>query len=299
LSLPVPSPEGILRIAATLLITILVAACQTPVAPAPASVSPGPVVVLSPSAVAVVSPGPLVVVSPSPLVVVSPSAEPSPTADDALVTVALPVKACPTSTGGVETPPTPPATWETSLPASLANRIGVYGDGYDLVLGPVGWTCEAQVGADGSTSIRVWAPGDEAAQVTSETNGGCFGCGLMLACSTFAVASEQFAVDFGLCDPQRPTEERVTAESAEIIAFVDPPGVAGTGTGSGGAYEASGLVWFSYDGETVFASKSTCTLAPADAALCAPILDQARALLPAPPAGSQPAGIVPLVPPAG
>jgi hypothetical protein len=214
------------------------------------------------------------------------------------VTVSLPVTACTTSTGADEAPPSPPATTVVTVAASLAGRIGVYGDGYDLVMGPAGWSCEAQVGADGSTSLRIWSPGDANAQVTTETNGGCYGCALILACSTFAAASEQYATDFGLCDAQRPPEEQVLAETAELIAFTDAPRVAGTGTGSGGPYEARGLVWYSNDGNAAYASKATCTLAPAEGDLCGPVLDFVRALLPAPPPGSSPAAIAPLVPPA-
>ena len=238
--------------------------------------------------------------------VVPTRAEPSPapptgppsTPADAPVTVSLPVTACATSTGADEAPPSPPATTDVTVAASLAGRVGVYGDGYDLVMGPAGWSCEAQIGADGSTSLRIWSPGDVNAQVIAETNGGCYGCALILACSTFAAASEQYAIDFGLCDAQRPPEEQVAAETAELIAFTDPPGVAGTGTGSGGTYDARGLVWYSNDGDAAFASKVTCTLAPADGDLCGPVLDFARALLPAPPPGSSPAAIAPLVPPA-
>jgi hypothetical protein len=200
--------------------------------------------------------------------------------------------------GTDEAPPSPPATTEVTVAAGLAGRIGVYGDGYDLVMGPAGWTCEAQIGADGSTSLRIWSPTDTHAQVIAETNGGCYGCALILACSTFATASEQYAVDFGLCDPQRPPGEQVRAETAELIAFTDPPRVAGTGTGSGGADEANGLVWYSNDGATALASKATCVLAPADGDLCGAVLDFARSLLPDPPAGSSPDAIAALVPPA-
>jgi hypothetical protein len=214
------------------------------------------------------------------------------------VTVSLPVTACATSMGADEAPPSPPATTEVTVVASLAGRVGVYGDGYDLVMGPAGWSCDAQIGADGSTSLRIWSPGDADAQVITETNGGCYGCALILACSTFAAASEEYAIEFGLCDAQRPPEEQVLAETAELIAFTDPPGIAGTGTGSGGPHEARGLVWYSNDGGTAYASKATCTLAPADGELCGPVLDFVRALLPAPLPGSSPAAIAPLVPPA-
>ena len=67
---------------------------------------------------------------------------------------------------------------------------------------------------------------------------------------------------------------------------------------SGGTYDARGLVWYSSDGGAAFASKATCTLAPADGDLCGPVLDFVRALLPAPPPGSSAAAIAPLVPPA-
>jgi len=276
-----------LRIAAALLLAIVVTACGAPAAASPSGAVP-------PAA------------TPSLAVIASPAVEPPPTPTGAPPsspvddpgTVQLPVTACATSTGGDEAPPSPPATIDVTVTASQAERIGVYGDGYDLVLAPIGWSCEAQIGADGSTSIRVSSPTDTHAQVIGETNGGCYGCALILACSTFASASEQYAVDFGLCDPQRPAEEQVRAETAELIAFTDPPGTAGTGTGSGGPYEARGLVWYSNDGDSAFASKSTCVLAPADGDLCGPVLDFVRALLPAPPAGSSPAEIAALVPPA-
>lgn len=276
-----------MRIAAIPLVAVLVAACGVPAA---ASLSLAVPSAATPSPVAIESPA----VEPTP----TPPDEPSSTPADEPVTVRLPVTACVTSTGADEAPPTPPATHEVTVAASLADRFGIYGDGYDLVLAPIGWSCEAKIGADGSTSIRVSSPTDTHAQVIGETNGGCYGCALILACSTFASASEQYAVDFGLCDPQRPSEERVLAETPELIAFMDSPGVAGTGTGSGGPYEARGLVWYSNDGDSAFASKSTCMLAPADGDLCGPVIDFVRALLPAPPPGSPPAEVAALVPPA-
>ena len=279
-----------MRIAAPLLVAFLVAACQTPATPSSSPAVGSPITVVSPTLEP--SPSPATELSPAP------TARPSPNPAEDPVTIRLPVTACPTSTGTDETPPSPPAEVDVAVAASLVGRLAAFGDGYDLILAPAGWTCEAQIGADGSTSIRAWPPGGGAAQVTSETNGRCYGCGLVIACSTFAVASEQYAVDFGLCDPQRPPDEVVTAETAELIAFADPPGVAGTGIGSGGAYAASGLVWFTSDGDTILASRTTCTLAPADTVLCAPILEFARSLLPDPPAGSPPAEIVALAPPA-
>ena len=285
-----------MRVAATLLLAILVAACGTPAAAVPSSVAPSAVAVASPAAAA----SPVAVASPTPAAEPSstPVAAPSSSPGGEPVTVQLPVTACATSMGADEAPPSPPATTDVTVAASLVGRIGIYGDGYDLVMGPAGWSCEAQIGADGSTSLRIWSPTDPHAEVATETNGGCYGCALMIACSTFATASAQYAVDFGLCDPQRPPEEQVWAETAELIGFTDPAGVVGTGTGSGWAYDARGLVWYSTDGNSAFASRTTCTLAPFDGDLCGPVFDLVRSLLPAPPPGSSPAAIAALVPPA-
>ena len=164
-----------MRIAAALLLAVLLTACGAPAAASPSMAVPP---AATPSPVAIASPA----VEPPP----TPTAAPSPTPVDEPVTVRLPVTACATSTGTDDPPPSPPATADAIVTASLAGRIGVYGDGYDLVMGPIGWSCEAQIGADGSTSIRVWSPGDARAQVIAETNGGCYGCALILTCPTFA-----------------------------------------------------------------------------------------------------------------
>ncbi len=208
----------------------------------------------------------------------------------------IPITQCQTTSGeGVVT--TPPPAQNVTIPSDLQSRLALYGDGYDVVMAPAGWWCQADIGADGSSSVRVWSPQDQQAQVTLETSGACFSCAISTACSVFASAAQQQASQFGACDPLRPVSESVQAETGDTIAFVDPPGVAGTGTGSGSKYESSGVVWYHVYSDSTGAAKTTCTLGPGERDLCSPILDFFRSGLPAAIPGSSPAAIVALCPP--
>ncbi len=260
-----------------MLLAVLLAGCGGNSTPAPASPgasashAAGTPLVTAPLPSAPVTPSPsLAAPSPSPSPAVPSPATPSPTHGSAAVEI--PVVACATSYGVPSSPAPLPATERVTLPAVLASRLAVYANDVDRVLGPRGWTCAAQVGADGTSFLRVANPGDRAAAIAVSTDIGCVGCALDLACPLFATAARLLQETFGLaCSATKPAREIATPESLLLVRFDDPAGVKGTGDGSGGPYPAHGYMYFDSAGPS--AARITCVVGDADADLCAPILD--------------------------
>jgi serine/threonine protein kinase len=126
-------------------------------------------------------------------------------------TVSLPVVACDTSFGVASGTTSPPRRMTIKLPNALASRrLAFYAssDNSVAVLAPSGWSCAAQVGADGSASLvavppaeasvlghgphRSIDPGQEstlAEAITLSDTGGCVGCASTLACGLFGQAT--------------------------------------------------------------------------------------------------------------
>jgi hypothetical protein len=273
-----PSIEGLaVRAAATLLIALVVAACQS-TAPSPGTPMPA---TTSPSSGAPVSSG-TVTAPPVGLATHTPSSPPT--------KATLHVTQCATTSGGGAVPTAQPSQVVT-IPTNLQSRLGLYGDGYHLVMAPSGWHCEAGLATDGNSEVRISSPNDKSALVAQDWYPACYSCVLSAACAVFATAAGLEAADSGNCDSPRPADERLHAETANTISFIDPPGVSGTGIGSGGPYESSGVVFFTTEGQAPSSANMSCTLAPADQDLCGPILDFFRSSVPAPAPGSPPAAI--------
>jgi hypothetical protein len=171
-----------------------------------------------------------------------------------------------------------------TVSSDLASRLAVYADtrGIMRLIAPRGWKCEASYGADGSGGIEVFPPSERTASgapfadlaeaVVSNETSACVGCELNQACSLFTAAAQQLQSQYQQSCRPSPAGQQTTQLSANIVAFEDPPGVAGAGDPSGGANPANGVMTFppySNNGSWL----ETCTLPPADSALCTVSLD--------------------------
>jgi serine/threonine protein kinase len=207
------------------------------------------------------------------------------------VSASLPVVACPTSYA-VEPPPANknlPSAVTASVPADLTSQLNVYADeaGVMEVLAPSGWECTASFGADGSSQMSVTPSGEVLPQsnslpagsqleaIVGTQNGGCQGCADYQACPFFTAAQS----DAGNCTSTAPPAgEEVTQLAPNIVAFEDPPGLAGDAHPSGGEYPANAVMTYTQDpaGSTGNFRSSwleTCTLPFSQQTLCTGVLN--------------------------
>ena len=211
-------------------------------------------------------------------------------------TASVPVVVCPTSLPYTSpTTATEPKSTPLVLPPSLIRSVAVYTDNLARmrIVAPRGWSCSALYGQDGSGDVAVYPPGatlpfdpnyafhsvprsSRLEGVFGGTSGACAGCTLVQACPLFAQARQEYQAQFGgdgCAKPAKPSEETTDQISNGVVAFRDPPGVSGTGSPSGGAYPATGVMTF-YSGSNLGSRVETCTLPPKDAPLCTLSLDQ-------------------------
>ena len=211
--------------------------------------------------------------------------QPSPTA---LVSATLPVISCPTSYG-VALSPAPaslPSSMTASIPRDLANQLTVYADeeGNMKLLGPTGWNCNANFGADGSGGVSVYPSGEAppSGQLFSDStveaiigseSSACVGCTEGQACPLFSTAASDYERDYQMgCPEGAPSGESDTPIQDGVVAFQDPPSVAGTGNPSGGSYPADGVMTY-HSGDTNGSWLDTCTLPYSQQALCTAVLN--------------------------
>lgn len=169
----------------------------------------------------------------------------------------------------------------SGVPASVARRTRFYSDGFVTVLAPKGWACSGLAAADGSQSLSVYPRGQSdplrgtpkrtATAVTVFLDYTGHGPGAALVCALFPGSrAASLAQSTGSC-PSVPAGEVHGRPRPGVVSFVDPPGVAGSGIPSGGAFAASGAVVYptsASEPSSVAVAKITCTLAPGPAALC-------------------------------
>lgn len=201
----------------------------------------------------------------------------------------LPLVVCPTTYGA--SPPTTvilPSTISESVPRDLATQLAMYTDrqGFMKLLGPTGWSCAANFGADGSGGVQVYPAGQsnpvnhQSASsdlgIVGTQNGGCVGCAVTQASRLFAAALSQceseFPGDAQACPSQPPAGESTEPIAAGVVGFLDPPGIAGDGNPSGGQYPANGVMTFQTQQYTT-SFLDTCTLPSSEHALCTAALD--------------------------
>ncbi|HTT91231.1 MAG TPA: hypothetical protein VMF65_16875 [Acidimicrobiales bacterium] len=204
------------------------------------------------------------------------------------VTVRLPLVECVTATGTTVGPKPMPATKVVNVPSQLVNKMAVYSDdqGDLYLLAPLGWACQASLGADGNDSIAVYPPGEvgtsqfalghnwpkSAQAVTGDLLPSCYACFVGQACTFFPAAEHDLVQDYGQqlsCTPL-PSGQDVSRLSSSVIAFEDPANVLGTGEPSGGVYPASGVVTFKdrVPSGAYGSAMETCTLPKTEHLMC-------------------------------
>ena len=101
----------------------------------------------------------------------------------------------------------------------------------------------------------------------------CAGCAEGQACPLFISAAKDFRDGFGRpCPTTRPAAENLDHLNAGVVAFEDPPGVAGDGVPSGGRYPANGVMTY-YSGNPNGSWLETCTMPPGQKDLCTATLN--------------------------
>jgi pimeloyl-ACP methyl ester carboxylesterase len=196
-----------------------------------------------------------------------------------LVTVNIPVVSCPTRLG-IDSPAVPlPSSRPVAVPQVLAADLSLYADNQGVMelLGPKGWSCTAEVGADGSAEVMVYPPGAGPSSPVAIAGGetsACVGCTLYQACSLFPSAAKALRSDFGQACPTRPpASETVMSIAAGIVAFEDPPGVKGDGQPSGGQYPADGVMTYPPSAQDYGSWQETCTLPASEKDVCTAVLN--------------------------
>jgi serine/threonine protein kinase len=232
------------------------------------------------------------IISPGTTAAPSTTSAPSTSAPAVSASPSLAVNECP-STYGIEQTPAPriPSTIAVSLPASEADQLAFYSDStrsVDPVLAPVGWSCSASVGADGSTIVSVFPSGEPdpnaaTGSLPASTQGviayspsACQGCVASLVCPIFTNADNQLGYTGQSCPTEPPAEQQTfLAGSATTdygtVDLTDPSGVQGTVQMSGGNYEAFGAMRYDDSVGEGQAAAISCVLQQNEADLCSAI----------------------------
>jgi hypothetical protein len=209
-------------------------------------------------------------------------------------TIELPVTLCPTTFGA---PPPPMVALAPIMPAQVApdqaSQLGVYTDsrGIMKLVAPIHWACRADYGANGTGGVLVYLSGESPppnwgagwplpahspiqAVVGFETSA-CAGCTNGQACPLFTAAALAFQSQFlRPCPGTKPPAEIVYPVNMGpgVVGFEDPPGTAGDGVPSGGAYPANGVMTY-YGTNGVGSWRDTCTMPSSEQPLCTAALN--------------------------
>jgi len=190
----------------------------------------------------------------------------------------LQTRRCPTELSVRVSRPPLPVTVRTAIPPSFAQGLVAYRDAAGTTLiAPKGWECEAGIGSDHSERVSAFPPGHEnpaeppffPGQVVSlQLFTACKRCIAEGVCALFPKAGivTKYGTLGGPSCPPGGLHEQVTRISPETAIFADPPGIEGTGTGSGGRAASFGALSFS---EASGVRKVSCTLSSAPDHLCA------------------------------
>lgn len=176
-----------------------------------------------------------------------------------------------------------------TVPGDVASSLANYTDGLHnmSVVGPRSWHCSAIDAADGSVSLFVAPPGTSSVTAANaytkdlrEGIGANSGGSAQIPYEFTCAAMPDLGVSGNIepC-PKVPAGERFTRIDHTTADFIDPPGVAGIGTPSGGRYTARGQIRYSPRPIPTMgddAAEVTCTLPASDASLCQTIVDGFR-----------------------
>lgn len=194
----------------------------------------------------------------------------------------VPVVACPT-TYGVSTGSHPFVP--RKLPTSVATAgLSFYSNGLLTVLAPAGWTCTALVAADGGEVLDAYPtgqadlsthqipPGTPVVQIIGEYTG--HGPGAELVCPLFPSSPAATFMGGSPPCPAAPPGETTSRLTDDVVVFADPPGVRGTGAGSGASLASSGAAVYPQVGSSasVDVRAFSCTVPAALSPLCTEIL---------------------------
>jgi hypothetical protein len=197
----------------------------------------------------------------------------------------LPVISCTTTFGGE----TPSGTFiARQLPSSTAmHGLSLYSNGFITALGPEGWACSALLAGDGGQVLDVYPPGspDYTAtlapkgatiiQVVHDYTGHLPGADEV--CALFPKSAAANEVKSSQMSCPSVVGERTSGLTSDIVKFTDPPGVSGSGVGSGSALSSIGAVVYPQlsfgDNDSVDVSLLSCTLPKKSASLCSAVID--------------------------
>jgi hypothetical protein len=197
---------------------------------------------------------------------------------------AVPVVACASSYGAGPPAGLPvlPHTLRPGLPAPVAKVLAYYTNDQrtlDPVLGPRGWDCEVQVGADGTTGLDIYPPGTSPTpsgtghpEVQAASDSACQGCVYSTVCALVPAAGQQLGFAMLPCAPRSKGEVITWLAGSpknnkppvrDVIAFAQP-----------GHDPTRGVVLYDYrPGEGGAASEETCTLPTDQRSLCTAVLN--------------------------
>ena len=156
--------------------------------------------------------------------------------------------------------------------AQRSNDLAAYTNTQLYLIGPAGMDCAGIVGADGGASVVVWPAGGSELQPGSTGEGltfmlepACASCRAVDACPFFTLIANSLGFP---CTQEIPVGEQIVRQSARVVAFDDPAGVAGDGWPSGGVDPASGVVGVSGAAPDQEVFRTTCTLPVSERAVC-------------------------------
>lgn len=168
------------------------------------------------------------------------------------------------------------------------SQLANYTDGLHgmSVVGPRGWHCSAIDAADGNVDLFIAPPGASSAPTgntytkdTREGIGARSGASAQIPFEFTCAAMPDLGISSVEPCPKVPAGERFTRVDHTTADFIDPPGVAGIGTPSGGRNTARGQIRYSPPPIPTMgdeAAEVTCTLPASNASLCQTIVDYFR-----------------------
>ena len=194
---------------------------------------------------------------------------------------ALPVISCTTTYGA---PPSGSPFVAHQLATTTALRgLSYYSNGQITVLGPAGWACSALVAGDGGQSFAVYPPGKpdytavpvpkgtQIVKVFADYTGHIPGADLVCGLFPHSVAVSYVSSGGQPCSALPAGEETATL-TPDVVTFSDPPGVTGSGSGSGGPLASTGAAVYpqlAYGAtDSVNVSLLSCTLPKSEAEVC-------------------------------